>query len=109
MATIIDTDVMQSTVKPRLQILYVHKGSPHHHEHIETIGGRNPDGSVWRMSEQQAIDEIAAGRLDFFVHTAGKVVEVVPIPKKGSTYLRTEGDDSKCDNLLSLSDFPWPG
>jgi uncharacterized protein DUF3892 len=91
--------------KPRFQVLYACK--PDEHGHIELIGGRNPDGSLWTMSQEEAIQEIKAGNLELFVHQGHDEVNVfVSVSRSGNEYLRTVGDGVVPDNLLSLPDCP---
>ena len=97
------------TGRPRFQILYVHKPEDRfsHHERIELIGGRNPDNSLWTMSQEEAIQEIKTGDLELFVHTGQEVVPVVvSVSKWGHEYLRTVTDGVEPDNLLSLPECP---
>jgi hypothetical protein len=97
------------TGRPRLQILYIRKpdGRFNRHEHIELIGGRNPDRSLWTMSQEEAIEEIKAGNLEFFVHTGKEIVPVVTSTSRWDTeYLRTVKDRVKPNNLLRLPSCP---
>ena len=97
------------TGRPRFQVLYIRKPEDRfsHHEHIELIGGRNPDGSLWTMSQEEAIQEINAGNLELFVHKGNdEVAVIVSVSKWGNEYLRTEGDRVEPDNLLSLPECP---
>ncbi len=94
----------------RFQILCARKPddpSSRDHAHIELIGGRNPDGSLWTMSQEEAIQEIKAGNLEFFVHVGNAEDDVIVSRSSlGNEYLRTVGDGVFPDNLLSLPDCP---
>lgn len=37
------------------------------HRHITHIGGRNPDGTRWKLTEEAAIQGIREGKWDFYV------------------------------------------
>jgi hypothetical protein len=42
------------------------------HERIHNIGGRNPDGTNWKMSEDKAIAHIENGTYSFYVNVGGR-------------------------------------
>lgn len=94
---------MTTTTAARLQVLYATKND----DRIERIGGRNPDGSLWTMTRDEAIQEIKAKTLELFVHKQVDFkVDVDVIGEEGEEYLRTRGDGILADNLLSLPDCP---
>ena len=73
------------------------------HERIISIGGRNEDGTNWRLPQQDAIQGIESGRWSFFVRRGGYVVNViVSFSRYGYKYLKTQADGEQPDNLLSL-------
>jgi hypothetical protein len=76
------------------------------HLRIQNVGGQNPDGTRWRLSETQAIEAIEAGRYSFYVHAGGRSVKVKVAEHEGRKYLRTEADGLRPDNLLSLPECP---
>lgn len=77
------------------------------HERIHSIGGLNPDGSRWKLSEDKAIEGIKDGTWRFWTSGGGKSVWVV-IAKtaQGHEYLKTEPDGVQPDNLLALPECP---
>lgn len=78
------------------------------HEKIEFIGGRNADGSRWRLSQVAAIAKIKDGTYAFYVERpAGhRVAVVVARSAYGHEYLKTAADGEHENNLLSLSECP---
>lgn len=77
------------------------------HKHIANVGGRNPDGSSWKLSEERAIEGMQAGKWEFYVHVGSHTVEVIIARSAaGNDYLKTEADGYRPDNLLSLPECP---
>ena len=74
------------------------------HERIHAIGGRNPDGSRWKLSQDQAILSMKQGRYSFYVELppGRRVPVVIARTSLGHEYLRTISDGDQADNLLSL-------
>ncbi len=88
----------------RHEVLCINKSDrPNPHERIISIGGRNADGTSWKLSQAEAIQGIETGKWSFFVHRGGHVVNViVSVSRFGHKYLKTEADGEQPDNLLSL-------
>ena len=81
-----------------------HRTSPH--DRIQNIGGVNADGGRWKLTVEQAILAIKAGKWRFFTSVQGKGVWVVIATNEGREYLKTEADSLHPNNLLALPECP---
>ncbi len=73
------------------------------HERITHVGGVNPNGTRWRLTQEQAIQGIENSTYQFYVHRGGRVVDViVAVSRYGHKYLKTVADGEQPDNLLAL-------
>lgn len=77
------------------------------YERIRNIGGKNPDGGRWSLTQPEAIAAIKSRRYDFFVRKAGREVNVIVAKSRsGNEYIKTEADGEEPNNLLSLVECP---
>ncbi len=92
----------------RHQILCVNKSDRNNpHERITHVGGKNGDGTRWRITQVRAIEGIENGEWSFYVSRGGHSVDVIVAKSRyGNKYLKTVADGEQPDNLLSLSECP---
>jgi hypothetical protein len=78
------------------------------HERIRNVGGINPSGSRWRLSESDAVAGIRRGEWLFYVERPlGHVVDVIiAVSPFGNFYLKTVADGEQPNNLLALPECP---
>jgi len=78
------------------------------HERIAFFGGRNTDGSRWKLDQAAAVAGARSGTYSFYVaRPAGHFVDVVVARSpSGNEYLKTEADGEHPNNLLSLPECP---
>jgi hypothetical protein len=77
------------------------------HETIQYVGGVNPNGTRWKLSQPDAIAGIKRGEWTFYVHAGGCTAKVIiATSAAGNKYLKTVNDGLHPDNLLSLPERP---
>lgn len=92
----------------RIEILCINKAERMNpHERITHIGGKNPNGTRWQLTQEDAISGIESKRWAFYVNKAGKSVDViVSVSASRNKYIKTVADGIQPDNLLSLVECP---
>jgi len=91
-----------------VRIMCINKSDRYNpHERILYIGGVNPDGSRWKLSQAEAIKATEEGKYSFYVMVNNRPVNVVVAKSQyGNKYLKTESDGEQPNNLLSLPECP---
>ncbi|MGD3145034.1 DUF3892 domain-containing protein [Xanthomonas oryzae pv. oryzicola] len=74
---------------------------------ITHVGGIEPGHKRWKLTLDEAINGIEAGKYAFFTLVGIHESDVVVVtPRSGRKYLRTVADHDTPDNLLSLPECP---
>lgn len=77
------------------------------YERIISVGGTNSNGTRWKQSQQQTIQEIEDGSWEYYVGEGNNRVKViVAISPYGNKYIKTQADSKEPNNLLSLPECP---
>jgi len=76
------------------------------HERIKNVGGINPGGARWKLSEAEAIAGIESNKWSFWTQGGGQRTDVIIATLNGRKYLKTRADTTTKDNLLSLPECP---
>jgi hypothetical protein len=76
------------------------------HERIKNVGGVNPGGGSWKLTETDAIAGIENGKWSFWTKGGGQMTDVIIATHNGRKYLKTKADTTTKDNLLSLPECP---
>ena len=88
----------------KLEVLCINKSLRINvHERITHIGGKNADGTKWRLPQEKVISLIENNERQFFVNRGGKAINVIVAKSfHGHKYIKTETDGIEANNLLSL-------
>lgn len=97
-----------NTMAQEIEIKCINKSDRYSpHERIKNVGGVNPDGARWILTQEAAIAGIESGQWRFYVMPGGrKVWVIVAVSQWGNKYLKTENDGADENNLLSLPECP---
>jgi hypothetical protein len=78
------------------------------HDCIHSVGGLKPDGSHWKLTQDQAISGIEDGTHVLYVERpmGHRIDVIVAVSADGSKYLKTPVDREQPENLLSLPACP---
>ena len=80
----------------------VKTGRSEAHDRITSVGGEY-QGKRWQHTQREAIDNIEAKRMSYYVDPPnGSRVKVTVGTLNGRKYLKTENDGEQPNNLLSL-------
>ncbi|HZD13028.1 MAG TPA: DUF3892 domain-containing protein [Candidatus Binatus sp.] len=86
----------------------VKTGQTSPHERIHAVGGINPDGSRWTLTQEEAISQIEKGACVFYVESPvrQRFDLTVATDANGSKYLKTPTARDQPVKLLSLPACP---
>lgn len=73
---------------------------------VTGIGGINPNGSRWFLTEPQAIEGIEQGKWEFFIRVNGREVKIYVVRRNGRKHLWTDPDGYRPNNLAELPECP---
>lgn len=78
------------------------------YEAIEQVGGTNSDGSRWKQSQKQTVQEIDSGEWEYYAEGGNvrRVKVITATSRFGHRYIKTEADGEEPNNLLSLPTCP---
>ncbi len=92
-----------------VRISCINKTDRHNpHERIRSVGGVNPSGTGWKLSQPEAIAGIERGEWAFYVErpAGDRVRVIVAVSAYGNKYLKTTADGDQPNNLLALPECP---
>ena len=90
-----------------VQIQYVKCDKANPPQRVRYVGGMNPDGTLWKLSEDVAIAGLKEGKWRFWTADDKKSVWVVANKSaSGREYLKAETDWVQPATLLALPDLP---
>ena len=95
------------TSTQELEIKFIKKANRNDaYSRIEQFCGTNPDGSVWKLTADEAIVDALSHRYNFHTFQEGVWADVIASGSAGKEFLITIGDQVKGNNLLSLPECP---
>jgi hypothetical protein len=98
---------MEANMAPRYRIRCVNKiPREDPHKSIVNVGGTTSGGGTWKQSQKQTVEEIEAGKCEFYVDEAGREVDVIVATHNGHKYIKTRADRVGENNLLKLPECP---
>lgn len=75
-------------------------------DRISHVGGVNPDGTRWKMTQERAVYLMEEG-WEFYVAVSGKAAWCeVAISRQGHKYIKTAADGELPETLLNLPECP---
>jgi hypothetical protein len=74
------------------------------HEGITHLGG--PGGGGWKLTRQEVINSIRAGRDTFYTQVDGKRANIAVREGPHGPYVQTHADGDWNNNLLALDECP---
>lgn len=78
------------------------------HESIRYIGGLNANNTRWTLTVAEAIRGIESEEWHFYIEINGvRANLIIAKSTEGFKYLKTDVDDTECNNLLSLPECPF--
>ena len=91
----------------RIEVKCINKSNRFNpHERILNIGGLNPNGTRWKISQERAIQGIEQGKWHFYVRIGVVAIDVIIATHNGNKYIKTQNDGLTPNNLLSLPECP---
>jgi hypothetical protein len=86
----------------------VKTGQTSAYERIHAIGGVNPNGSGWKLTQDKAISQVENGTSVFYIERPGgqRVDAIIAMDAHANKYLKTVADRDQPDNLLYLPTCP---
>lgn len=90
-----------------VQIQCVECDSANPHQRVQYVGGVNPDGTSWKLSEDKAIAGVKEGKWRFWAAGERKSVWIVTTKSaSGREYLKAESDWVQPATLMHLPECP---
>ena len=75
-------------------------------ERITHVGGVNPNGERWKLTQTEAIKYLEDGWQFYVSRGGGNVYCEVAVSRFNNKYIKTKADGEEPNNLLSLPECP---